>query len=962
MQKMSRKSLELKYILFVGILLLAGILFAVILSFKAKDNLYSLAEDNISSASEIIALQINRIMQEPAERKGALARETIDGLKRIQGIEDIRIINMLGKESFNKDSEAADAAAMQKISARPGPLSIKTDKSLTFYRPLENTVACRGCHSREGPLLGAMKLTVPLDRIYGKSQHFILWTIIITIAGIAVLTLLFWAILKKLVFIPIKSVEKAAKSMANGDLTLRLDLRENDEIGRLGSAINESVYSLGNILQKVKNGSKRVSDITQKVDGEFKTISGSTKLESEAIANIASSLEQMNSASKDISDSTERLATTTEEKAASMEEMVMSISEVANSAQDLSHVVDTTSVSIEQLSATIREVADKAEDLSVASEETLAATEEISSSIKEVEQHAKESAMLSEKVKNEASSFGMASVEKTIQGIQDIKSSFEKTASFIQRLGGRSDEIGKILNVIDEITDQTTLLALNAAILAAQAGEHGKGFSVVADEIKDLAERTSYSTHEIAELIQAVQKEVRDAILAMEEGLRSVEEGLRVSKDAGDALKKIVDSSKQSSEMSISIERSTAEQAKTTKLVSEAMERVKNMVAQVAKATSEQSKGAQLITKATEKMREVAAHVRSATSEQLINTKQISEAIDLVSEKSRHIARAVNEQRSGSAQIFDAIEKIKDIPKTVVDSIFSISRSLGGLKKNTDLVNKELERIRLPDQSTVSVAERGIIGFSIEPVGMTSVEAKEKFRPLAEYLSGKVGKKIELKLTSDHEGILRDISTGAAQFYFVSPATYAIAHKKYGVEPLVKALTEGKSTYRSVIITKSGGSINSIEDIRGRTFAFGDSHSVSSYIAPRVMLLDAGIDTKDLLFYEYLGSHEAVVKAVLEGRFEAGGVTESTAFKYKDKGIKHVAFSGDLPGFSICVGREVPQSIRSAIESVLTSLSDARSEEAAVIHAIYQRYSGFEKTSDADFTYLRAMMSKLGMI
>ena len=231
-------------------------------------------------------------------------------------------------------------------------------------------------------------------------------------------------------------------------------------------------------------------------------------------------------------------------------------------------------------------MANKAEELAAASEETLAAAEEISSSIKEVEQSAKESAMLSEKVKNDASTFGITSVEKTIDGIQNIKLSFDKTAGFIKKLGGRSDEIGKILNVIDEITDQTTLLALNAAILAAQAGEHGKGFSVVADEIKDLAERTSFSTHEIAGLIQAVQQEVKDAIIAMDEGLRSVEVGLKVANDAGDALNKIVESSKQSAEMSISIERSTAEQAKTTRLVSESMEKMKNMVAQVAKATS----------------------------------------------------------------------------------------------------------------------------------------------------------------------------------------------------------------------------------------------------------------------------------------------------------------------------------------------------------------------------------------
>ena len=962
MQKISRESLEFKYIIFVVVLLLAGILFAGILSFQAKNNLYSLAEENLDSTSAIIAMDITRVMHESADKKAALARQIIDDLRTIKGIEDVKIINVQGREAFIKDSEVADAVVMQEISSRLGPVSSKTAKSLIFYKPLENNSYCRECHSQEGSILGAVKLTVSLEKIYGKSMNLILWTTVITIAGIAAVALFFWIVFKRLVFVPIRSVEKAAKSLADGNLALSLDIKKNDEIGRLSKAINESVHSLGNILQKVMNGAKRVSDITQKVEVEFRNISDSTKLESEAIANIASSLEQMNSASKEMSDSTERLAVMTEEKAASMEEMVMSISEVAKSAQELSNVVDTTAVSIEELIATIKEVAGKAEDLSAASEETLAATEEISSSIKEVEQKAKESAKLSEKVKNDASSFGIASVEKTIQGIQDIKSSFEKTANSIQRLGGRSDEIGKILNVIDEITDQTTLLALNAAILAAQAGEHGKGFSVVAEEIKDLADRTSYSTHEIAELIQSVQKEVKDAVLTMEDGLSSVEEGLTVAKDAGDALKKIVESSKQSAEMSLSIERSTTEQAKTTRLVSEAMERVKNMVAQVAKTTLEQSKGALLITKATEKMKDVANHVSSATSEQLINTKEISEAIELVSEKSRQIARAINEQRSGSTQIFSSIEKIKDLPKSVMDSVFNISRSLGGLSKNTELVTKELERIKLFDESAVTGAGRDILGFGIEPVGISPVEAKEKFTPLAAYLTKKLGKKVELKVVSDYEGILRDMGKGASQFYFITPITYIIANKKYGVEVLAKALTEGKSSYRSVIIAKSDSKINSIKDIKGLKFAFGDLHSVSSYLAPRIMLLDAGIDLKDLLFYEYLGSHEEVVKAVASGKFNAGGVTESVALKFKDKGIKLIEFSGDLPGFSICISKDVPQKTKTALESALTILSDTTPDEASVLHSIYQRYSGFEKASDAEYNHLRSMMARLGMI
>lgn len=962
MRKILKESLEFKYLVFVIALLIAGILFAGILSFRAKYNLYSIAEENLDSTATIIALDITRVMHESVDKKAALSKQIVDDFETVKGIEDIKIINAQGREAFKKESEATEASVMQNLSSRQTPLSYKSEKAFIFYKPLENSSYCKGCHAQEGAILGAVKLTVSLEKIYGKSISFIVWTTIITIVVISITALFFWIVLKKLVFMPIQSVEKAAQSLADGNLSISLDIKKNDEIGRLSKAINKSVRSLGSILQRVKNGSKRVLSVTEKVEVEFKNVSENTKLESEAIANIASSLKQMNSASAEISDNTERLAISTEEKAASMEEMVTSISQVANSAQELSTTVDSTSVSVEELSATIKEVANKAEELSAASEEALAAAEEISSSIKEVEQSAKESAMLSEKVKNDASTFGMGSVEKTIEGIQNIKLSFDKTANFIKKLGGRSDEIGNILNVIDEITDQTTLLALNAAILAAEAGEHGKGFSVVADEIKDLTERTSYSTQEIAALIQAVQQEVKDAINAMNEGLRSVEEGLKVASNAGDALTKIVEGSKQSAEMSISIKRSTEEQARSTRLVSESMEKVKNMVSHIAKATSEQSKGALLIAKATEKMRDVANHVSAATSEQLTNTKQISEAIELVSEKTRQIAKATNEQRAGATQIFSSIERIKDVPKNTLNSVFGINQSLKGLFKNTELLNKELEKIKLFEESAATMMDRDILRFGIEPIGISPVEVLEKFSHLAEYLSKKIGKRVELKVVSDYEGAIRDIGQGTTQLSFMHPITYIMANKKFGTEVLVKALTEGKSSYRSVIFAKSDSKITSIQDIKGHKFTFGDPHSISSYIAPRIMLLDAGIDLKDLLHYEYLGPHEEVVKAVLNGTFDAGGATESIVYKYKDKRIKFIKFSEDLPGFMICVSNNMPQQIKESIESALTSLTDTTPEGSAILHAIYNRYSGFEKASDAEYARLRAMMSKLDMI
>ncbi|NIT04057.1 PhnD/SsuA/transferrin family substrate-binding protein, partial [Candidatus Saccharibacteria bacterium] len=403
----------------------------------------------------------------------------------------------------------------------------------------------------------------------------------------------------------------------------------------------------------------------------------------------------------------------------------------------------------------------------------------------EVEGHARESAELSDKVAKDASTLGVASVEKTMQGMQKIKATVEKTAENVHKLGGRSEEIGKILTVIDEITDQTTLLALNAAILAAQAGEHGKGFSVVAGEIKDLAERTAFSTQEISELIQSVRKEVNEAVDAMSEGLKSVNEGFVLTREAGDALKLILDSSKKSSEMANSIKRSTAEQATSAKSVSEAMERVRNMVEQIASSTAEQSKGVSHIMQASDRMRDGAHQVDVATEQQAAGSRQISQSVEVISDRTQEISRAIYEQKVGAKQIWSAIEKIKNLPKENRDHAFKINNMIQELMKDSELIEAELRRFILREDKTRAVIKLGIVPLEA-PADMF-----KKFSGLAEYLSRELGKKVEIRVAPDYETSVRDLIEGAVHMSFMTPSTYIEAKHKPGVDLIGIALREG---------------------------------------------------------------------------------------------------------------------------------------------------------------------------
>ena len=949
-----RERLDIKILTLVLVLLIMGILAAGIMVLTIeKNSLYSIAESSLESTADVIEKDIQRTM---LEGKAHVTRSMIQELKDLKAIEDVTVIHYDGHYAFSDDMSTVESSVMKQMMETKAPFQVHDRKKMIFYKPLMNEERCKTCHASDPAVLGALKISLSIEKEYNRATKMIIITILLTILASILFSMVLWFMIRKMVIRPIKEVEEAAKRLAEGDMSFAVKIESADEIGRASKAIKLSMFSLSDILRRVKNITGRVNHLADEMEGESKKVIEGAIMETEAIADISSSVEEMNAAISDIGEGTESLAASAEETAASMEQMVTSIAEITTNTHDLSSAVETTSASIEELSATIREVARNATELASAAEETQSSIIEIATTVKEVEQRARESAVISEKVKRDAATFGMTSIEKTIRGMQNIKSSVEKTAGYIEKLGGRSEEIGKILNVIDDITDQTTLLALNAAILAAQAGEHGKGFSVVADEIKQLADRTSLSTQEIAHLIQSVQQEVSDAIGAMRDGLKSVETGFKVTSEAADALRKIVESSSKSSEMAAAIERLTSEQATSTSLVAEAVDRVLSMGEQIAKATSEQSKGIQLIMQSTEKMRDVAMHVRTATNEQSLNSKHISQAIEVVSDKSQQISRAINEQKIGSNQIWTSIEKIKDIPKANRDRSFRLNQLVKEAHKDAELASIEMEQFKFASDTVTGVLRMGIVPLKAPAMMFKS------FSPLAEYLGRQLRCKVDLKVAVDFQSAITDLEQGVTQFCFMGPSTYIIAHMKFGATVLVKALNGGKPFHRAVIFSKGDSGISTLEEIKGKSFAFGDINSTSSHIVPRAMLLGAGIDVKDLLYYNYLGYHEDVLHAVLNGDFDAGGVMEGIALAYKDAGIRILKFSEDIPEFNFSVSGNLDNRVTEDLKQALLGLDVATAEGAAVLKAICENYTGFTEATDDDYNSIRRMMSKIGLL
>lgn len=488
---------------------------------------------------------------------------------------------------------------------------------------------------------------------------------------------------------PLGKIINTLKDMEGGDLRKEI---EASTIKELATGINSFIYSLREIIKKIQGVSESVVSVSSHININTDKISKGGVMQVEATEVTSAAINQMNTSIKGVADSAENLSQLADESSASVLEMTASINQIAQSADSLSRLVENASSAISEMSVSIRQVDENVDILSSSAEETASAVNEIATTIKGVEENVKESAVLSENVKRDASELGKKAIEKTMSGMERIKTSVDTTGAIINRLGERSQHIGKVLTVIDDVTDQTNLLALNAAIIAAQAGEHGRGFAVVADEIKDLAERTSASTKEIAQMIESIQTEVGDAVKAMRESLENVVEGTRLSKDASDALGKILESSDKSAQMVKEIERATREQSKGLAQVNEAVQKTTDMVRQIAQATQEQRKGSEQIVNSVEKMRDVSRQVRQATVEQTKGSKQINDAVESVNQQVHGIVKATKEQKTGSEQIVHAVEKIREITQQNLVLSSELKGTVESFLKQSDMLKVEVKR------------------------------------------------------------------------------------------------------------------------------------------------------------------------------------------------------------------------------------------------------------------------------
>jgi methyl-accepting chemotaxis protein len=397
---------------------------------------------------------------------------------------------------------------------------------------------------------------------------------------------------------PLTHLITVAREIADsGDLNQNIDIHRTDEIGALATTFNNMVAYLkemasvsmavaeGDLTIEVAPRSKRdtLGNAFSRMSHGLQDLVRTTR---DSAGQVSAGSNQVAGAADESAKVSVQASSAIEEVTSTMHEMSINVQNVVKNTQVQASSVAETSASIDQMVTSIQRVADTAKVLL------------------DIANRSREEVVT-----------GIQTMEKATDGLNRTNHAIQSSAEIINILGHRADDIGKIIEVIDDLAEQTNLLALNAAIEAARAGEHGLGFAVVADEVRKLAEKSTQSTKEIADLIQSIQREARQAVENMERSTRIVEEGLSLGNDLGAALHKIENVVTEVYKFSQEIGAATNEQSVGSSQIAKATSRLTEITQEINSAVEEQASGAQAVVRAMDKMRELVQQSASSSTE-----------------------------------------------------------------------------------------------------------------------------------------------------------------------------------------------------------------------------------------------------------------------------------------------------------------------------------------------------------
>jgi methyl-accepting chemotaxis protein len=576
---------SIRYQIISSVIIILGII-VVFSSLYYPSKLRSISlekvQAQVQSQSEMLSFSVGMGL---GEGNFKLVNATFDWAKKDPNITYIQILDESGSEivAYNPNEISIDSKSGTTVYTIE-----RHEDDVTVYSPIEYN------NTKLGQLVLVYSLVSVNETISANVTTSVIISLGIFVGGVL---MILW--ITRMIIGKINNLNTAARQVADGNLEVNLNVNSQDEIGVLAESFRHMTMNIKNSQELLE---KEKESISVKVEEAVKESEQQKEYLSQSIDQI---LNEMNKFAE--GDLTVHISSDKDDEIGKLfNGFNRAVDNIKKMILQVTQAVQSTAASSSQISSSSEEMAAGAQEQSAQTTEVAGAEEQRTKTILET---TKNSSIAAEAARNsgEIAKGGGKVVIETIEGMNRIAEVVSKSATMVQALGKSSDQIGEIVQVIDDIADQTNLLALNAAIEAARAGEQGRGFAVVADEVRKLAERTTKATKEIATMIKQIQKDTGSAVESMVEGQDEVEKGKKLADKAGESLNEIIKGAEQVVDVITQVAAASEEQSTASEMISNNIEAISNV-------THESAGGIQQIARAAEDLNRFTVNLQELIS------------------------------------------------------------------------------------------------------------------------------------------------------------------------------------------------------------------------------------------------------------------------------------------------------------------------------------------------------------